>query len=35
MFLKDVSPVILYDVERRMASGSIQGEWVSSRFDLG
>ena len=35
MFLKDVSPLILYDVERGMASGPMQGKWFSSRVDLG
>ena len=35
MFLKDVSPLILYDVELGMAMETMQGIWVSSRFDLG
>ena len=35
MFVKDVSPPILYDVERGMACGPMQGKWVSSRVDLG
>ena len=35
MFLNYVSPLILYDVERGMASGPMQGKWVSSRVDLG
>ena len=35
MFLNYVSPLILYDVERGMASGPMQGKWISSRVDLG
>ena len=35
MFLNYVNPFILYDVERGMASGPMQGKWVSSRVDLG
>ena len=35
MFLNYVSPLILYDVKRGMASGPMQGKWVSSRVDLG
>ena len=35
MFLKDVSPLILYDVERAMAMEPMQGKWASSRVDLG
>ena len=35
MFLNYVSPFILYDVERGMACGPMQGKWVSSRVDLG
>ena len=35
MFLKDISPLILYDVERRMPMKPTQGKWASSRVDLG
>ena len=35
MFLNYFSPHILYDVERGIASGPMQGKWVSSRVDLG
>ena len=34
MFLNDVSPLILYDVERVMAMEPMQGKGASSRFDL-
>ena len=35
MFLNYVSPLILYDVVRGLASGPMQGKWVSSKVDLG
>ena len=35
MFLNYVSPLILYDVERGMTSGPMQGKCYSSRVDLG
>ena len=35
MFLNYFSPHILYDVERGIASGPMQGKWVSSPVDLG
>ena len=34
-FLKEVKPLVVYDVERGMAMEPMQGKWVSSRFDLG
>ena len=34
-FLKEVKPLVVYDVERGMAMEPIQGKWASSRVDLG
>ena len=34
-FLKEVNPLVLYDVDRGMALESIQGKQPSSRVDLG
>ena len=35
IFLKDVKPLVLYDVEHRIAMEPMKGQWASSRFDLG
>ena len=34
MFLNDISPLILYDVERGMSTETMQGKWASSQVDL-
>ena len=34
-FLKDVKPVVVYDVERRMDMEPMHAKWASSRVDLG
>ena len=34
MFLNDISPLILYDVERGISIEPIQGKWASSQVDL-
>ena len=34
MFLKDVWPLILYDVESGMSMEPIQGKWASSQVEL-
>ena len=34
-FLKEVKPLVLYDVERGMSVEPMQGNRASSRFDLG
>ena len=34
-FLKDVNPLVVYDVEGGMAMEPMQGKWASSRVDLG
>ena len=33
--LKEVKPLVMYDVERRMALEPMQWNWASSRVDLG
>ena len=33
--LKEVKPLVVYDVERGMAIQPMQGKWASSRVDLG
>ena len=35
IFLKEVKPLVLYDVEHRIAMEPMKGQWASSRFDLG
>ena len=34
-FLKEVKPLVLYDVEHGIAMGSMKRKWASSRVDLG
>ena len=34
-FLKEVKPLVLYDVEHRRAMELMKGKWASSRVDLG
>ena len=34
-FLKEVKPLVVYDVERGMAMEPIEGKWASSQVDLG
>ena len=34
-FLKEVKPLVLYDVEHGIAMEQMKGKWASSRFDLG
>ena len=34
-FLKDVKPLLLYDVEHGIAMEPIKTKWASSRVDLG
>ena len=34
-FLKEVKPLILYDVEHGIAMELVKGKWASSRVDLG
>ena len=34
-FLKEVKPLVLYDVEHRTAMEPMKGKWASSRVDLG
>ena len=34
-FLKEVKPLVLYDVEHGIAMEPMKGKWASSRFDLG
>ena len=34
-FLKEVKPLVLYDVLRMKALEPMQGNWASSRVDLG
>ena len=34
-FLKDVKPLVVYDMDRRMAMEPMQGKWASSPVDLG
>ena len=34
-FLKEVKPLVVYDVERGMAMEPVQGKWASSPVDLG
>ena len=34
-FLKEVKPLVLYDVENGIAMEPMKGKWASSRFDLG
>ena len=34
-FLKDVKPLVLYDVEHGIAMEPMKSKWVSSRVDLG
>ena len=35
MFLKEISPIILYDLKCKMAMEQMKGKWASSRVDLG
>ena len=34
-FLKEVKPLVLYDVEHGIAMEPMNGKWASSRVDLG
>ena len=34
-FLKKLNPLVLYDVEHRIAMEPMKGKWASSRVDLG
>ena len=34
-FLKEVKPLVLYDVDREMVMEPMQGKFASSQFDLG
>ena len=34
-FLKEVKPLVVYDVEHAMIMEPMQGKWASSRVDLG
>ena len=34
-FLKEVKPLVLYDMEHRVAMEPMKGKWASSRVDLG
>ena len=34
-FLKEVKPLVLYDVEHGIAMEPMKGKWASSRVDLG
>ena len=34
-FLKEVKPLVLYDVEHSVAMEPMKGKWASSRVDLG
>ena len=34
-FQKEVKPLVLYDVEHKIAMEPMKGKWASSRVDLG
>ena len=34
-FLKEVKPLVLYDMEHEIAMETMKGKWASSRVDLG
>ena len=34
-FLKEVKPLVLYDMEHRISMEPMKGKWASSRVDLG
>ena len=34
-FLKEVKPLVLYEVEHRISMEPMKGKWASSRVDLG
>ena len=34
-FLKEVKPLVMYDVQHGIAMETMKGKWVSSRVDLG